>query len=85
MISIWKMIYDLEYWIHIQTANDIVDCPGNRQEYQHLVQEQKDLKIEPEYIPGKVLIRLKQEADIPWYKRRTFWICLKLWITRKIR
>jgi len=82
MNSIWKMIYDLEYWIHIQTADDIINCPDNRREFQHLVQEFQALKTPVEQIPGKVLIRLKQEAEIPFWKRRTFWVCLKLWIFR---
>jgi hypothetical protein len=71
MTSIWKLIYDLEYWIHIQTDDDIVNCPDNRREYQHLVQEFKALKTPVEKIPGKVLIRLKEEADMPWFKRPT--------------
>jgi hypothetical protein len=85
MISIWKLIYDLEYWIHIQTADDIVNCPDNRREFQHLVREFQDLKTPVEQIPGKVLVRLKREADLPFWKRPTFWVCLKLWIFKGIR
>lgn len=80
MTSIWKLIYDLEYWIFIQTADDIVNCPDNRKEFQHLVKEFQSLKTPVENIPAKVLIRLKQEADLPFWKRPTFWVCLKLWI-----
>lgn len=81
MISIWKLIYDLEYWIFIQTADDIVNCPDNRPEFQHLVREFKALNTPHEQIPGKVLLRLKEEADIPFLKRKTFWVCL--WVSLK--
>jgi len=84
MISIWKLIYDLEYWIHIQTADDIVNAPDNRREFQHLVKEFQDMKVPVEQIPGKVLVRLKQEADIVWYKRPTFWACLKVALKKSI-
>lgn len=84
MISIWKLIYELEYWIMIGTGNDIVDSPDNRPEYQHLVSEFKAQKVAPEKIPGKVLIALKKEAEIPFYFRPTFWRLVKLSIKKRI-
>lgn len=85
MISIWKLIYDLEYWIHIGTGDDIVNCPGNRREFQHLVNEQKELETPTEKIPGKVLIALHKEASLPFWKRRTFWVLVRLWIKKIVR
>jgi hypothetical protein len=82
MISIWKMIYDLEYWLHIGTGNDIVRSPDNRKEYQHLVEHYRKLKVEDEKIPAKVIVHLKKEAEIVWFKRRTFWRNLWLWVKR---
>lgn len=82
MISIWKLIYDLDYWLHIGTGDDIVNCPDNRPEFQHLVKEFKAQNVPADKIPGKVLIRLKQEAELPWYKRPTFWRLVKLFFKR---
>lgn len=77
-MSIWKMIYDLEYWIHIGTGGDIVSSPDNRKEFQHIVSELKYQKIPDERIPAEVVTRLKQEARKPFYKRATFWHLVKL-------
>ena len=85
MISIWQLIYDLDYWIHIHTADDIVNCPDNRREYQHLVRQCKKANVAVEKIPIKVLGLLKQEADLSWWKRPTFWVCLKLWLFKGIK
>jgi hypothetical protein len=85
MISIWKLIYDLEYWIHIHTDDDIVNCPDNRREYQHLVQEFKASNIPAEKIPGKVLVRLKKEAELSWLRRPTTWALVRLWFKNLIR
>lgn len=78
MISIWKLIYELEYWIMIGTGEDIVNCPDNRKEYAHYVAEFRSQKVQPDKIPGKTLIALKKEADLPFYRRRTFWHLVKL-------
>lgn len=83
MISIWKMIYDLEYWIHIQTGDDIVRCPDNRGEYQHLVQKFRAQKMEDEKIPANVLVALKAEAELPFWKRPTFWHVVKLALKKR--
>ena len=73
MSSIWKLIYDLDYWLYIGTADDLVNCPDNRKEYQHLVQELKEKSTPLEKIPATVLVMLKKEAELPFYKSRTFW------------
>ncbi|MGZ3796476.1 MAG: hypothetical protein ACXVB1_08930 [Pseudobdellovibrionaceae bacterium] len=82
MISIWKLIYELEYWIQIGIADDIVRSPASRPEYQHLVQEFKDAKVLNENIPSRVVVRLKQEAKLPFYKQPTFWHLVRLSIKR---
>jgi len=80
MTSIWKLIYELDYWCYIGTGDDIVNCKENRLEYKLLVDELLVLKVPPEQIPGKVLVRLKEQADLPFYRRPMFWYLLKLWI-----
>lgn len=78
-MSIWKMIWELEYWLHIGVADDIVTSPANRPEYQHLVEKFRLLSVKPSDIPVKVLAELKYEAlALPFYKQTTFWVILKL-------
>lgn len=85
MMSIWKMIYDLEYWIHIGIGDDIVNSPDSRQEFKHLVEFEKARNTKPEKIPGQVLLRLKSEAEVIWFKRKTFWVLFGLSIKRLFR
>lgn len=85
MTSIWKLIYELEYWIMIGTGEDIVNCPDNRPEYQHLVTRFKDQKVIPAKIPERVLLQLKKEADLPFWKRPTFWHLVRVAIRRLFR
>jgi hypothetical protein len=80
MTSIWKLIYDLDYWCYIGTGGDIVSAKENRKEYLPLVNECLVLKVPPEQIPGRVLIELKKQAELPFYKRPMFWYLFKLWI-----
>lgn len=77
-MSIWKLIYELEYWIQIGTGDDIVNCPDNRPEYQHLVSEFKTQKVPSDKIPGKVLLALKDESKLSVWKSPTFWALVKL-------
>lgn len=39
MITVKKLKDDLDYWIMIGIADDIVRCPDSRPEYQHLVKK----------------------------------------------
>lgn len=73
MTSIWKLIYELEYWIQIGTGDDIVSCPDNRPEYSHLVAQLLDQKVPKDKIPSKALILLKHEAEGPIWDSPTFW------------
>lgn len=82
MISIWRLIYELEYWIQIGIADDVVRVPESRQEYAHLVKEFKAQHIPDEFIPGRIVVRLKQEAKLPFYKQPTFWHLVKLSIRK---
>lgn len=85
MISIWQMIYELEFWISIGTGDDIVRCPDQRKEYQHIVQMLKDQKVQDEFIPGRVVAHLKAEARLPFYKRKTFWVLLKMLLRHPLK
>lgn len=85
MTSIWKMIYDLEHWIEIGIGDDIIRARTSRPEYQVLVQNLLDQQVPPEKIPGKVLVSLKEEADLPFYKRPTFWLIVRLTIKRMFK
>ena len=76
------MIYDLDYWLHINTAMDIINCPDNRKEYQHLVSKFRALKVPAENIPAKVLVELKSEADKCFLKRSTTWHLTKLFFKK---
>lgn len=82
MISIWKLIYDLEYWIQIGIAGDIVISRDQRPEYAPIVELYLKESVPPEKIPGKVLVHLKKEAEIVFYKRPTFWRLVLLNIKR---
>ena len=84
MISIWKLIYELEYWIMIGTGDDIVRCPDNRPEYRHLVDRLKADKVPDHKIPAEVLVSLKNEAKLPMLKRPTFWHLVKLSLKRSL-
>lgn len=82
MISIWKLIYELDYWLHIGTGDDIVNCPDNRPEYQHLVSMMKRTDTPHENIPGLVLIALKKETELPFWKQPTLRHLIKLQLRR---
>lgn len=80
MLSIWKHIYWLEYWIQIGIGDDVVTCKDARLEYKPIVEKLLKTNIPPEKIPGKVLNILKAQAEIPFYKRPYFYYLLKLQI-----
>lgn len=81
-MSIWKLIYDLEYWLHIGTGDDIVRSPDNRPEFQHLVKHYRALHVEDEKIPAKVLVHLKKEAQLPFYRSETFWRLVRVGLSK---
>ena len=85
MTSIWKLIYELEYWIQIGTGDDIVNCPDNRPEYSHLVAKLIEQKVPKEKIPAKALLILKEESSLPFWKSPTFWHLLKFSIKKLLR
>ena len=74
--SVQKLHDDLDYWIHIGMGDDIVDLKTQRIEYQTLVEQSKTTQNDD--IPTMVLLLLKNELKLPWYKRPTFWQLLKL-------
>lgn len=83
--SVKKLYDDLQYWIFIGIGDDIVDMPTNRIEYQHLViRAIWDRKNSNIATPNLVLQYLKEETLEPWYKQRTFWVLVKLYILRVI-
>lgn len=72
IFKVEKLVEDLEYWIFIGMADDIIECPRQRIEYQHYVDKYRDRDYND--IPKLVLADLKKEVEsFPWYKRPTFW------------
>lgn len=72
-MSIWKMIYDLEYWIQIGIGDDIVRSAQSRPEFLPIVNQCRAEGIKVESIPAEVVVRLKREANLVWFKQPTFW------------
>lgn len=85
MTPIKKLIEDLDYWIYIGTGDDIVKCPSNRPEYQHLVKHLKSEGIQDDEIPREALLILREEIQFPFFLRSTFWHLLKLSFSNWIR
>ena len=83
--SLWRLIYDLEFWIMIGTGNDIVICKSQRPEYSHIVDELLSQKVDPDFIPSRVVARLKEETKLPFYKSRTFWRLILLNLKKFVR
>jgi hypothetical protein len=79
---IWRLIYELEYWIQIGIAGDIVTCKDQRPEYSQLVDKCFADKVAVEKIPYTVLSALKKEANLPFYKSPTFWRLVSLWFKK---
>lgn len=77
-MSIWKLIYELDYWHTIGIASDIVDSPGQRPEYRHLVTLYTRKDSTKAQITRAVLMHLKREAELPFWKQKTFWRLLWL-------
>lgn len=82
MLTVKKLYDDLDCWIHIGIADDIVKLPEHRPEYQHLVRKAVRLTTDEENIPVIVLYKLSHELKKPWFMRPTFWVLLKLSIKR---
>lgn len=80
MLTVKKLFDDLDYWIHIGIADDIVSLPYHRPEYQHLVAQAKTKTTEPENIPIVALALLETELKKPWFMQKTFWVLLKITI-----
>lgn len=77
-MSIVKKIRDeLDYWIHIGIADDIVNCRQHRPEYAHLVKRYIG-RAEPEDIPGLVLEDLDEELKKPTLLQPTFYYLIYL-------
>lgn len=83
--SLWRLIYDLEYWIMIHIADDIYNCKEQRPEYAHLVDECVAQNIKPERIVAEVLTKLKAETKLPFWKQKTFWHLLRLNLRKIVR
>jgi len=75
-LTVQKMHDDLDYWIHIGIADDIVNLPAHRPEYQHLVKKLMPYKALAEEIPKLVLKELKYELCSHWIFRPTFYVIL---------
>ena len=80
-LSVRKLYENLEYWIFIGIGDDIIYMPNQRLEYQHLVNKYKVLGDDLEILK-LVMHDLKDELALPWYKRPTFRVLLKLKIKR---
>ena len=81
---IWRLIYELEYWITIGIGDDILNAE-QRPEYSALVEKCKKDCIPPEKIPSKVFLLLKEEAKLPFYKSPTFWRLIGLWFKKLLK
>ncbi len=94
MLTVKKLHDDLETWIRIGIGDDIVNMPEQRKEYQHLVKECSEVKLGTssgliplpvDRVPSRALRMLENELAKPWYLQRTFWVLLKMKLTRAIK
>lgn len=69
-MNIQKMRDDLDYWIYIGIADDIVTMMNQRLEYKHLVLKYKNIHLD-EDIPSLVLADLDKELKKPALLRLT--------------
>lgn len=69
-MNIQKMRDDLDYWIYIGIADDIVNMMNQRLEYKHLVLKYKNIHLD-EDIPSLVLADLDCELKKPALLRPT--------------
>lgn len=74
ILSVEKLRDDLELWIQLGIADDVVRFPDLRPEYQELVAKYKNTE--------SILTALKIECRLPWYKRPTQWVLIKLFLFR---
>lgn len=72
-----KIRDELDYWIHIGIADDIVNCRQHRPEYSHIVKKYIG-RAEPEDIPGLVLKDLDEELKKPTLLQPTFYYLIYL-------
>lgn len=73
-LTIQKMRDDLDYWIHIDLAEDIINAPEHREEYQHLVKMFSKRTDEKRLIIALVMGELDRQLQLPSLLRPTFWI-----------
>lgn len=84
MISIKKLIDDLDYWEFIGIDSDIVDMRNQRPEYKPFVEQAEAFKLEGKQITYHVLESLKAELTKPWYSRYKLYL-LKLTVIKLLR
>lgn len=84
-LSVKLALENLVYWQFIGIANDIYECPSNRIEYSIHVGEAMNLGLYETEIVDYTIRKLGEELLLPWYKRPTFWLLLKLTIKRAFR
>lgn len=70
-LTVKKVYEDLDYWKHIHIADDILNMPEQRKEYQHLVR--RYLHIKKEARVDAVLLDLKLQLAKPFFRQRTFY------------
>ena len=85
MRSAKDLAEELDYWIMIGTADDIVRCPGQRREYQHIVKRLQRFGFNQELIPVMVLAALKRESAKPVLFQSTFWHLKKIQFKKLFR
>lgn len=87
-VSVKKLYADLDYWLLINIADDIIDLPDQRKEYSKLVKVvQKVLPDCPkEDIPKWVLRLISYQLERPLIFRQTFywlvWLRIKKLFTK---
>lgn len=84
MITAKDLFEELDHWIFIGTGDDIVQCPDQREEYQHLVRYWRKNGMSDEAIPRAVLLDLKQEAEMPFFIQSTYWRLKYLRLKRRL-
>ena len=82
--SVIRLYSELDFWILINIADDIVKAPEHRQEYKLLVNKAKSLNIPTDSIPKAVRTMLRRESQKPFYKQKTFYWLLWLAVKKKL-
>lgn len=66
-----QMIFSLKEWLQFQVADDIIDCPDQRAEFQPYVN--RCIKFVPKpAVPYVVLFMLEEERNSKLYKIKKF-------------